>query len=98
MSPADYRSYAAKLLTIAAGVNDHQSKAALLAMAQRWQHLAAQGEKTHRSVWSMRPQSRVNSRRLIFGGRRTSPSRAAYAAARRLATAFGSTQRKPGHH
>jgi Ribonuclease G/E len=68
MSPADYRSYAAKLLTIAAGVNDHQSKAALLAMAQRWQHLAAQGEKNPQiglvyETPEPRQQSEANLRR-----------------------------------
>jgi hypothetical protein len=45
MSPADYRSYAAELLRIADHIEDHQSKAALLTMAQSWQHLAAQAEK-----------------------------------------------------
>jgi hypothetical protein len=45
MSPADYRSYAAELLRIADHIGDHQSRAALLAMAQSWQHLAAKAEK-----------------------------------------------------
>jgi hypothetical protein len=45
MSPADYRSYAAELLMIADHIGDHQSRAALLAMAQSWQHLAAKAEK-----------------------------------------------------
>ena len=50
MSPVDYRSYAAELLRIADRVGDHQSKAALLLMAQSWQHLAAQAEKNQQTV------------------------------------------------
>jgi hypothetical protein len=64
MSPADYRSYAAKLLTIADGVNNHQSRAALLAMAQSWQHLAAQAEKNLQTVLvyeTPEPQQQANA-------------------------------------
>jgi hypothetical protein len=50
MSSVDYRRYAAELLAIADHVGDHQSRAALLAMAQRWQHLAAQAEKNLQTV------------------------------------------------
>jgi hypothetical protein len=50
MSPVDYRCYAAELLRIADRVGDHQSKAALIAMAQSWQRLAAQAEKNLQTV------------------------------------------------
>jgi hypothetical protein len=50
MSPADYRLYSAELLRIAERVGDHQSKAAMIAMAQSWQHLAAQAEKNLQTV------------------------------------------------
>jgi hypothetical protein len=50
MSPVDYRCYAAELLRIADHVGDHQSRAALIAMAQSWQRLAAQAEKNLQSV------------------------------------------------
>ena len=45
MLPVDYRCYAAELLRIAEHVGDQQSRAALIAMAQSWHHLAAQAEK-----------------------------------------------------
>jgi hypothetical protein len=45
MSPADYRRRAEELVSIADRVGDYRSRAALLAMAQSWQHLAAQAEK-----------------------------------------------------
>ena len=45
MSSVDYRRYAAELLRIADRVGDYQSRAALIAMAQNWHHLAAQAEK-----------------------------------------------------
>jgi hypothetical protein len=45
MSPADYRRRAEELVSIADRVGDYRGRAALLAMAQSWQHLAAQAEK-----------------------------------------------------
>jgi hypothetical protein len=57
MSSVDYRRYAAELLAIADHVGDHQSRAALLAMAQRWQHLAAQAEKNLQTVLVCESQS-----------------------------------------
>jgi uncharacterized protein (DUF2336 family) len=49
-SSVDYRRYAAELVAIADHVGDHQSRAVLLAMAQSWQHLAAQIEKNLQTV------------------------------------------------
>src|SRR5690349_18993674 len=50
MSPADYRRRAEELVGIADRVGDYRSRAALLAMAQSWQHLAAQAEKNLQTV------------------------------------------------
>jgi len=50
MSPADYRRRAEELVSIADRVGDYRSRAALLAMAQSWQHLAAQAEKNLQTV------------------------------------------------
>ncbi len=50
MSSTDYRRYAAELLKIADGISDYQSRAALIAMAQRWHHLAARAEKNPPTV------------------------------------------------
>jgi hypothetical protein len=50
MSPADYRRRAEELVSIADRVGDYRSRAALLAMAQSWQHLAAQAERNLRIV------------------------------------------------
>ena len=50
MSPADYRRRAEELVSIADRVGDHKSRAALIAMAQSWQHLAAQAEKNLQTI------------------------------------------------
>jgi hypothetical protein len=50
MSPADYRRRAEELISIADRVGDYRGRAALLAMARSWQHLAAQAEKNLQTV------------------------------------------------